>query len=897
MRSRYSPALLGLAAALAALAPTAQAQHRSAQDAVDLAAGHFRSYATGLAAGDLADLAATDAYPDALTGRSYVYLAQRVHGIDVVNATAVAAVDADGNVYGATQQFRTGLAARANSATPAMGATDAIQAAARRLGIDGLGLLVMTRQDATRPGAAVYTVAGTDVEIPVRLVYFATEAGAVRLAWEVTIPQATPRRVVDDGVFVAGETHLWHARVDAATGALLDVGDLVDHDAWGRPQAAPASLAPLAANTAAPLAAAPAMAGSYRVVPMPNESPNHGAFALVTNPANATASPQGWHSDGTNSYTITRGNNAYAYDDRANLDVPGTSPDGGAGLVFDFPFDAAQQPQPNLNAAITSLFYWNNIVHDVMYQYGFTEAAGNIQQNNFGNGGLGNDYVQAEAQDGSGTDNANFGTPADGGRPRMQMYEWSAAADFEVTAPPSIAGFYEVGHPSGWGPETFNFSAEMVAAHATQDLTDVSQGCPGYTFTNQAAFAGKWAIVYRGTCGFSQKARTLQQAGAAGVVIYNCAGPEDPGCTGSNPGEAVLNMALGTGEPNDITIPVVFVGISTGQTFVATAGATARSTNLGIRRDSDLDAGVIAHEYTHGISNRLVGGPSNASCLNNAEQMGEGWSDYVGLMLTMRAGDTGPQARGVGTYLSFQGTNGSGIRPTAYSTNFAVNPSTYADIGTTYTAVHDVGYVWASMLWEMTWELIDDYGFSPDIYDASGTAGNQIALRLVTEGLKLTPCSPGFVGGRNGILAADQALYGGAHALQIWTAFARRGLGANANQGSSGSVSDGTPDFTIPPGVATEPGAGATAAVVTAPRPNPAVGASELTVSVPQPEAVRVEVYDALGRRVATAFDGPMAAGVATRVPLELSGVAPGVYVWRVTGESFAQSGRLTIAH
>ena len=32
-------------------------------------------------------------------------------------------------------------------------------------------------------------------------------------------------------------------------------------------------------------------------------------------------------------------------------------------------------------------------------------------------------------------------------------------------------------------------------------------------------------------------------------------------------------------------------------------------------RDSDLDNGVIAHEYGHGISNRLTGGPQTVSCL------------------------------------------------------------------------------------------------------------------------------------------------------------------------------------------------------------------------------------------------------------------------------------------
>ncbi len=105
-------------------------------------------------------------------------------------------------------------------------------------------------------------------------------------------------------------------------------------------------------------------------------------------------------------------------DDNAN-----NNPDGkyafspGGNLVFDFVlntvYSGANQSE---NAAITNLFYWTNIIHDVTYQYGFDEASGNFQQNNYGNGGAGNDPVNAEAQDGSGTCNANFSTPGDGSR-------------------------------------------------------------------------------------------------------------------------------------------------------------------------------------------------------------------------------------------------------------------------------------------------------------------------------------------------------------------------------------------------------------------------------------------------------------------------------------------------
>ena len=127
-------------------------------------------------------------------------------------------------------------------------------------------------------------------------------------------------------------------------------------------------------------------------------------------------------------FNTTQGNNAQAYTDTDANNSPdaGSSPSGGTARNFDFAMPLTSAPSAYRPAAVTNLFYWNNIIHDVQYQYGFDEVAGNFQVNNYGKGGLGNDSVQAEAQDGSGTNNANFSTPPDGQRPRMQMYVWTA---------------------------------------------------------------------------------------------------------------------------------------------------------------------------------------------------------------------------------------------------------------------------------------------------------------------------------------------------------------------------------------------------------------------------------------------------------------------------------------
>ncbi len=236
------------------------------------------------------------------------------------------------------------------------------------------------------------------------------------LAWEVYI-------------YEASQLHLWHILADANTGSIIFKNDLVLNCGFGSDHcldshSSECQSVEKTGRYEVPAFPTPAMVGGYRVYAMPVESPGHGGRTMQLNPDNPLASPFGWHDvngSAGSEYTITRGNNCHAYEDGNN---PGFSPDGGGGLTFDFPINTTytmgvDESEP---AAITNLFYWTNIIHDLIYQYGFTEAAGNFQVNNYGRGGVGNDDVMAEAQDGSGTCNANFATPIEGNRPRMQMY-------------------------------------------------------------------------------------------------------------------------------------------------------------------------------------------------------------------------------------------------------------------------------------------------------------------------------------------------------------------------------------------------------------------------------------------------------------------------------------------
>jgi extracellular elastinolytic metalloproteinase len=261
-------------------------------------------------------------------------------------------------------------------------------------------------------------------------------------------------------------------------------------------------------------------------------------------------------------------------------------------------------------------------------------------------------------------------------------------------------------------------------------------------------------------------------------------------------------VTMGGTDPT-ITIPSVMVSLDDGNVLRANLplDATVKADpTRSINRDSDIDAGVISHEYGHGISNRLTGGPNVVNCLNNAEQMGEGWSDWFALNLTTHPSDTATTPRGVGTYVSFQPPDGDGIRPTPYTTDMLVNPSTYDSLKdtTNISQPHGIGYVWNTMLWEMYWNLVDRYGYDANIYDPWTAGGNNLALQLVMDGLKFQVCRPGFVDGRNAILDADTALTGGTNQCEIWRAFAKRGLGASANQGDSNNRSDGVQAFDLP---------------------------------------------------------------------------------------------------
>src|SRR5262245_6575848 len=225
-------------------------------------------------------------------------------------------------------------------------------------------------------------------------------------------------------------------------------------------------------------------------------------------------------------------------------------------------------------------------------------------------------------------------------------------------------------------------------------------------------------------------------------------------------------------------------------------------------RSSGLDQDVLLHELTHGTSNRLHNNSAGLAA-TMSRGMGEGWSDFYALSLLSQPGDDPHGIYAAGGYVTFQQGPGYtdnyyyGVRRFPYATISTVgpngrphNPLTFADIDPSQInladgafprgpfgssnsfEVHNIGEIWCSTLWEVRARIIDRMGFA---------AGSQRTLQLVTDGMKLDPVNPTMLDGRNSILAADCAAFGGEDEMDIWAGFAARGMGFSASAVSSSS--------------------------------------------------------------------------------------------------------------
>jgi hypothetical protein len=585
-------------------------------------------------------------YVAANNGLHTVVWAQQVNGIELFEALLISHTTKKGELVNISSQFIPDPAGAATeqAAHRSIESVKAVVLAAANIGedipvekistISGIEPRLNERQQFKAPGLKG--------PVDVKLVWLPMNQNQMRLCWEVVLMSRSRGEMFLVLVDVQnGETLLRHC----LTAYLSD-----------------ASYRVYTSDSPSPFSPGLSTPGSFQ--------PPYVSRTLVTLSAlDTNASPAGWIDDGGNE---TRGNNVDAHTDKDNNNVPDLPrPQGSPARVFDFAMDlTTQDPNTYSQAAIVQLFYLNNWMHDRLYQLGFTEAAGNFQSNNFGRGGvIGNDAVQADAQDGSGTDNANFSTPTDGSAGRMQMY------------------------------------------------------------------------------------------------------------------------------------------IFTGQTP---------------RRDGDLDAEVVLHEYSHGLSNRRVGGGVGISALQT-RGMGEGWSDFFAMSLLSEEPDDVNACYATGGYVtyllgpSFTQNYYFGIRRYPYSTDMTKNPLTFKDIdpgqisshagvpistvvgGGGASEVHNQGEVWCVTLWEARAKFVTKYGWA---------VGNQRIMQLVIDGMGLSPANPTFLQARDGILQADLVNHGGADRNELWAAFAKRGMGFSATSPANSTTAGLVESFDVPDSLRVTPTGG-----------------------------------------------------------------------------------------
>ncbi len=379
---------------------------------------------------------------------SYTHLEQRVNGVPVFAGEVKAGFDRNGSMIRVVNNLAPGLndtAVSKDFGDPA----NAVRAAARymdhevrhedtainRSASTDLKVVFGDAPTKTNPKSKIANPKSIDWATTAEKMYFPTEPGVAVPAWRVLIWQPV------DSYYVI---------VDAATGSMLWRKNITED------QTQPATYNVYrnatsyldVADSPAPFTPGPNSPDGSQSAVVSREN-----LTLIGNEGANSFNNLGWIDDGQNQ---PDGNSNEAGIDRDGIN--GVDLD----LVFGSPnrvFSSTWNPPPGnpspgdnplteqaQRGAVIQMFYVMNRYHDELYKRGWVENAFNFQHNNFGRGGLGNDRVSSEGQDSSGINNANFSTPADGSRGRMQMYLWTnPTPDRDGTADADII-IHEVTH-------------------------------------------------------------------------------------------------------------------------------------------------------------------------------------------------------------------------------------------------------------------------------------------------------------------------------------------------------------------------------------------------------------------------------------------------------------------
>lgn len=503
--------------------------------------------------------------------------------------------------------------------------------------------------------------------------------------------------------------------------------------------------------------------------------------------------------------TALAGNNVNAV---VAVDLDGgtraVSTTGTATFDYVYAFDAFPDAGPQQgSAAAVAAFFTVNQAHDIFYDLGFTEAARNGQNDNYGRGGLGNDAVLVKVQDPSRRNNASMETRADGEASvmRLHLFEVPRASTLNATSGFFADGGLFVGVPNVVERDTgWDVSGPLMLV---TDLDGGSGGCDPWA--DAGAYTGGVVLLQPLGCPLGDRIAAAQDAGAVALVLEGaCVATTDQSmiitCVEPDAGQQ-LHDAVASGTP-----------------------IAARLQRPPTRPAFDVafDSTVVTHEYMHFVTNRLIG--DSLGLLNSpANAMGEGWSDFAGLYASMRADETmrAGNDQWQGTFAiggwsvqgeDFDGTvvpaHYFGVRRYPYSTDRTKNPLTFKHIGLNVplpdpmiaprqpidpnnAEVHNAGEVWAQILWDAQVRLLNAPGATFD--------GARVAMGgYLVAGLVATPILPTFIEARDALLAVVFAASPTADFPLVLDAFARRGLGVLAQSSDRRSTTN-TPlaeDFT-----------------------------------------------------------------------------------------------------
>jgi len=356
------------------------------------------SNAYGVSAAEMDGLTVLSDYVNPAGNMAWVELEQSINRIPVFQGLVRGGFTADGALARTTGSIASIFDTSTLATTSNFTAAQAVARAAGSVGwTQNAAALTETPGRAGSVTVSRGTMAG---DARAWLVYFPVAHGAARLAWAMEL---------------WGDPDAFLILIDAEDGTVLFRKNATNY------QTQSASYNVYNDDSPAPMSPVTMLPGSGTQASFIARV----TLALIGNEGPLSFNNLGWMNDGVNAGNgWTDGNNV-----QAGLDIDGT--DGieavaaGVARVFNAGYDPSVEA-PSVNnyrfGEMTHQFYWSNLYHDKLYLLGFTEAAGNFQNDNFGRGGVQADRVRAEAQDSSGTNNANFTTLPDGTRGRMQMY-------------------------------------------------------------------------------------------------------------------------------------------------------------------------------------------------------------------------------------------------------------------------------------------------------------------------------------------------------------------------------------------------------------------------------------------------------------------------------------------